>query len=61
MSLPFKEAKARVVEQFERAYLALLMQHHGGNLTHAAQQAQLARNHLRSLLRQRGVAAAEEP
>jgi DNA-binding NtrC family response regulator len=52
---PFKEAKANVIGQFERAYLKELMKRHDGNLTHASRHAELARNHLRALLKQRGV------
>jgi DNA-binding NtrC family response regulator len=55
LNLTFKEAKARVIERFERSYLAALITRHRGNLTRAAQHADVARNHLRELLRQRGV------
>jgi hypothetical protein len=30
LSLPFRDAKARVVEEFERAYVAGLLDAHGG-------------------------------
>ena len=55
LTLPFKEAKAQVVERFERSYLAALVARHKGNLTRASEHADVARNHLRELLRQRGV------
>ena len=35
----FREAKARVIEQFERSYLTTLLSAHDGNITRAAQQA----------------------
>lgn len=49
--LPYKEAKARLLAQFERQYLAQLMKEHGGNLSAASREAGLARNHLRNLCR----------
>jgi DNA-binding NtrC family response regulator len=36
---PFRVAKQKAVEAFERAYLARLMSEHGGNVSHAAQAA----------------------
>jgi DNA-binding NtrC family response regulator len=49
--LPYKEAKARLLGQFERQYLAQLMKEYGGNLSAASREAGLARNHLRNLCR----------
>jgi DNA-binding NtrC family response regulator len=49
--LPFKEAKAELVEQFEREYLAELLKRHRMNLSAAAREAQLDRKHLRELVR----------
>lgn len=50
-NLPYKEAKARLLGQFERQYLTQLMKEHGGNLSAASRKAGLARNHLRNLCR----------
>lgn len=50
-NLPYKEAKARLLGQFERQYLMQLMKEHGGNLSAASREAGLARNHLRNLCR----------
>jgi DNA-binding NtrC family response regulator len=50
-NLPYKEAKARLLAQFERQYLVQLMKEHGGNLSAASREAGLARNHLRNLCR----------
>ncbi len=47
--LPFKDAKARVLEVFEPAYLAALLERHGGNITRSAAAAGLTRYHLREL------------
>jgi len=52
---PYKKAKARLVERFERQYLMKLMQEHEGNLTRAAKHAGLVRHHLRELCKRYGV------
>jgi DNA-binding NtrC family response regulator len=49
--IPYKEAKARLLERFERHYLAILMEEEGGNLSRASRRAGLARQHLRTLCR----------
>jgi DNA-binding NtrC family response regulator len=49
--LPFKEAKERWVERFERRYLAAVFSAHGSNVTHAAEHAGINRRHFRELLR----------
>jgi two-component system response regulator AtoC len=41
LSLPFRDAKARVVEEFERAYVRGLLESHGGKLTAAAKHADM--------------------
>jgi len=48
-ALPFKDAKARVLEVFEPAYLAALLERHAGNITRSATAAGLTRYHLREL------------
>ncbi|MDX2018821.1 MAG: sigma 54-interacting transcriptional regulator [Deltaproteobacteria bacterium] len=53
--LPFKEAKAVMVEAFEREYLAHLLEAHKGNLSAASRAAELDRKHLRELLRKHGL------
>ena len=54
----FREAKREVVDAFERAYLSDLMQHHGGNVTAASQQAGMLRSALQRLLRKYGLKSA---
>jgi DNA-binding NtrC family response regulator len=54
--LPFKDAKARIVDDFERAYLERLLERHEGNLSAAARAAEVDRKHLRELLRKHGLA-----
>lgn len=55
LSGKFGDAKDRAIERFEKAYLALLMKRCQGNLSAAARQADVARHHLRDLLKKRGL------
>jgi DNA-binding NtrC family response regulator len=55
VDLPFKEAKARVVEAFERDYIRALLERHNGNLSAASRGAEIDRKHLRELLRKHGL------
>jgi len=55
IDMPFKEAKARVVEEFEHVYLKALLERFAGNLSAAARGAELDRKHLRELLRKHGL------
>jgi DNA-binding NtrC family response regulator len=41
LSLPFRDAKARVVDEFERAYIAGILEKEGGKLTAAAKHADM--------------------
>ncbi|HKA90054.1 MAG TPA: sigma 54-interacting transcriptional regulator [Haliangiales bacterium] len=56
--LDFKEAKQRVVDAFEAAYLRALLQRHEGNITRSAQEAGLTRYHLRELLKRHNLTSA---
>ena len=61
---PFKEAKQRVLDTFESAYLKTLLDKNGGNVTRSAQAAGLTRYHLRELAKRygiRGTVDVEEP
>jgi DNA-binding NtrC family response regulator len=58
LSGPFAGAKERAVARFESAYLAMLMRRCAGNLSLAAREAGLTRNHLRDLLKKRGIYGA---
>ena len=53
--VPFKEAKQRVIDEFEAAYLRALLDKHGGNVTRSAQAAGLTRYHLRELAKRYGI------
>jgi len=55
LSGTFAEAKDRAIERFEKAYLALLMKGCQGNLSAASRRADVARHHLRDLLKKRGL------
>jgi DNA-binding NtrC family response regulator len=55
LSGTFAQAKDRAIERFEKAYLSLLMKRCQGNLSAAARQADVARHHLRDLLKKRGL------
>ena len=58
--LDFKEAKQRVVDAFELAYLKQLLARHDGNITRSAQEAGLTRYHLRELLKRHGLTNVKE-
>lgn len=55
LSGTFSVAKDRAIERFEKAYLTLLMKGCRGNLSAASRQADIARHHLRDLLKKRGL------
>ena len=55
LSGTFASAKDRAVERFESAYLGALMKRCAGNLSLAAREADVARHHLRDLLKKRGL------
>ena len=59
-ALPFKEAKERWLDAFERRYLASVFAAHGGNITHAADHADINRRHFRTLLRKHGILATDD-
>jgi transcriptional regulator with GAF, ATPase, and Fis domain len=58
VELPFKEAKDRVIADFERTYLAELLSWAGGNVSKAARKAQLDRMHLHRLFQRYGLRSA---
>jgi DNA-binding NtrC family response regulator len=55
VALPFKVAKARVLERFEREYLTSVLERHGGNITAAALAAEVDRVHFLRLLDRYGM------
>ncbi len=51
LELPFKEAKAVLVESFERDYLTALLARHRGNISRAAAEAGIDRNYIHRLVK----------
>jgi len=52
---PYKDQRAQVVRDFERAYLGRLMAQAAGNVSHAARLAKMDRSHLIDLLHRHGL------
>jgi DNA-binding NtrC family response regulator len=55
VSMPFKDAKRTLVDDFEKTYLAALLERSGKNLTRAAIASGIERHHLRDLLKKHGL------
>ena len=55
LDLPFKEAKAALVEGFERDYLTALLARHRGNISRAASEAGIDRNYVHRLVKKYGL------
>jgi DNA-binding NtrC family response regulator len=58
--MPYKEAKAALLDRFERAYVTALLERHDHNTTAAAAAAGISRKHLHELSRKVGEAAADD-
>ncbi len=54
-ALPFKEAKERWNDHFERRYIAMVFTSNASNVTRAAEHAGLSRRHFRELLYKHGI------
>jgi DNA-binding NtrC family response regulator len=50
LALPYKDARAQLLEQFEQRYLEALLARTGGNVSAAARLARMTRSHLSELL-----------
>jgi DNA-binding NtrC family response regulator len=57
--LPFREAKERVVEAFERDFLVQALKRHGGNITKAAEEVGMYRQNFQQKMRELGITADE--
>lgn len=55
LDVPFNEAKSRMISEFERKYLRLLMRQSGGNVTRAAKISGKERRALGKLLKKHGI------
>ncbi len=59
-SLPFKEAKQKVLEVFEKDYLQDLLVRNHHNLSAAAREAGIDRKHVRNLLKKYGIKSKDD-
>jgi DNA-binding NtrC family response regulator len=53
----FKDAKERWVSSFERDYIISLLKRHGGNISHAAREADIDRKYFRKLMKKYDIEA----
>ncbi len=61
MGLPFKEAKQKLVESFEKDYLAALLRRNNYNISKTAREAGIDRKHIRNLLKKYGIIGEDAP
>jgi DNA-binding NtrC family response regulator len=54
----FKDAKERWVSSFERDYIVSLLKRHGGNISHAAREADIDRKYFRKLMKKYNIEAS---
>jgi DNA-binding NtrC family response regulator len=50
-TVPYSEARRRLLDQFERTYVSGLLEIHDGNVSQAAASAQVDRVHLHRIIR----------
>jgi transcriptional regulator with PAS, ATPase and Fis domain len=55
LDLPFKEAKGKLIESFERDYLVHLLRRHRGNISRAAAEAGIDRNYIHRLVKKYNI------
>ena len=53
--MPFKDAKEKLIEAFERQYLIDLIERHSGNISKAARAADMDRKSIARLMRKHGI------
>jgi transcriptional regulator with GAF, ATPase, and Fis domain len=53
----FKEAKGRIISDFESQYILTLLREHGNNISLAAREAGIDRKHFKDLMRKYGIEA----
>jgi two-component system response regulator AtoC len=51
LALPYAKAKEKVLEEFSRRYIKAKLDHHQGNVTHAANEAGLPRSYFHEIMR----------
>lgn len=59
-TIPFKEAKQKVVEMFERDYLEELLRKNDGNVSKSSRVAEIDRKHLRNLIKKYNISAKDD-
>jgi DNA-binding NtrC family response regulator len=57
--LPFREAKERMLLDFHRHYVETLLRETGGNVTRAAEIAEIQRQYLHRLMKEAGISAED--
>ncbi|HDQ39627.1 MAG TPA: sigma-54-dependent Fis family transcriptional regulator [Desulfonatronum sp.] len=57
-AMPFKDAKDKLVEEFQSAYLCKVLAKHGGNVSQAARDSGIKRQYLHKLMREAQVMSA---
>jgi DNA-binding NtrC family response regulator len=57
--VPFREAKERMVETFERDFLLQALKRHGGNITKAAEDVGMYRQNFQQKMRELGITAED--
>jgi len=57
-ALPFKDAKDKLMEEFQAAYLSRILARHGGNVSQAAKDSGVKRQYLHKLMREAQVLSA---
>ncbi|MBX3275467.1 MAG: sigma 54-interacting transcriptional regulator [Sandaracinaceae bacterium] len=57
---PFKDAKEAWIASFEADYIAKLLEKNGGNISHAAKEADIDRKYFRKLMKKYGIHADRE-
>lgn len=58
-SLPFREAKEKMLQKFYRHYIESLLRESGGNISKAAEMAEIQRQYLHRLMKEAGISADE--
>lgn len=58
--VPFKDAKQKIVESFEKEYLVDILKRNNHNLSKASREAKIDRKHLRNLLKKYGIPSKED-
>ena len=56
--MTFKDAKEKWVSSFERDYIISLLKRHGGNISHAAREADIDRKYFRKLMKKYDIDAS---